>query len=182
MEEQEDQKNGGGQRSSKSASNPEIPTFKEEVRIPSLPQGVNREPDPIRPKTSDDGTSANTLAPKAALEEGNVPGRQRGIGPEPNTEIPDSNNVKTHTRWRGTMIDAGGGAGIEDIADLEETKGGTEEPDHTEDPRKAVQRGDDRGAGTEDDPEVRRLGEEDLVGRGRLRDVLGKEEQAHGVK
>ena len=79
------------------------------------------------------------------------------------------------------MIDAGGGAGIEDIADLEETKGGTEEPDHTEDPRKAVQRGDDRGAGREDDPELS-LGGEDLVGRGRLRDVLGKEKQTHGVK
>ena len=80
------------------------------------------------------------------------------------------------------MIDAGGGAGIEEIADLGETKGGTEEPDHTEDTRKAILREDDRGVRRDEERELRRLGGEGLVGRGRPGDVLGIEEQAHGVK
>ena len=80
------------------------------------------------------------------------------------------------------MIDAKGGAEIEDTADPGGTKEGTEEPDRTENPREANQRGDDREVAKNEERDLRRLGGKGLGGWGRPGDVLGIEEQIHGVE
>ena len=80
------------------------------------------------------------------------------------------------------MIDAKGGAAIEETADPGGTKGGTEGPDRTEYPREANLRGDDREVAKNEERDLRRLGGKGLGGRGRPGDVLGIEEQTHGVE
>ena len=78
------------------------------------------------------------------------------------------------------MINAKGGAGIEEPADPGGTIERTEGPDHTEKPQEANLRGDDREGAKNEDRDQRRLGEKG--GRGRPGDVRGIKEQSHGVE